>query len=695
MKKRTVEILMTVMQNANGKVFTAQLMQMYQISERTLKNDLKHINVYLASQQAGPVKISAEGKLLLPRDINRNQILESLGQEALKVYTLQPKEREILQFIMLLNAEKYVTVGEIADRLAISYVTTMNDISRLKEKFLTQGIIIKSSPGKGLWLEYTERSVRHVLISLLARCFEQLEGSYSVFQNIVLNQLDFVYTLDWIADRILLYRKKQGINLTEDGLKVLTLYLFVAINRCSKGFYVERKELSQNTDYDDKKLIAIYRGVAAEAGLEIREAELTVLHNDATILDVPKNDNPYEYQKAKTRVIDFINSISGQLGIDLYTDDVLLELLIQYFMNDRKLNTRLDEQLITQMRNDYPQVYQAVSESLDLVTEDVLYNDLEEITYIAMYLVAALERRASTVRRLKVLIACPGGVAVGQLLASRVRRIFNFNIVGISSANSLYYDDRVKNVDFVISAINIAKITKTVVVVDPLLSKEDINHIYEVSYTILNEKRRHNFNENNLETELTRLKKTVDAQIDPEKKSELEMAIKQLNSRFGQQKKKDHEDIKTLFQPEFVQRIETCTDWEEALRIAAIPLIEHGKISPEYVDATIDNCKMNGPYFVLREGFAIAHALPDKGMKEPCLGLLYVKEGVDFGHDFFGPVHMLFYTCFSEAGQWNHQILRVLIGMAESVELYQQISGADPQELYELIVNTLLKNIRE
>jgi len=51
-----------------------------------------------------------------------------------------------------------------------------------------------------------------------------------------------------------------------------------------------------------------------------------------------------------------------------------------------------------------------------------------------MYLAAAIERIGLSEKKLNILIACPGGVAVGQLLASRVRRVFNFHIVGICSA---------------------------------------------------------------------------------------------------------------------------------------------------------------------------------------------------------------------------------------------------------------------
>ena len=93
--------------------------------------------------------------------------------------------------------------------------------------------------------------------------------------------------------------------------------------------------------------------------------------------------------------------------------------------------------------------------------------------------------------------------------------------------------------------------------------------------------------------------------------------------------------------------------------------------------------------FILREGFCIAHALPEKGLIEPCLGLLYIEEGVDFGHEFFGPVHMLFYTCFRESSQWNLKILRTLISIAENSDLCGKISAKDGHGIYEIILEVL------
>lgn len=695
MKHRAVEILMDIMRSADGKVFTGHLMDMYEIGERTLKNDLKHINAYLISLNQAPLRITSEGKILLSPNTDRTFILESLGQQALTVYTMLPQEREIMQFVMLLNASGYVTIGEIAKKMDISQVTAINDISRLKEQFLTQGVYIKSSPGKGIRLVYVERSARHVLISLLSRMIDQFDGNYSVFQNIILHQLNFRYPLEWFWSKVKFYDIQLRMNLPEDDIKIAALYFFVAMNRRLGGFPISEEEQEDTEGLDKRGLKKLYQLIAQELGLEPEDGELAVLGNDARLFQfcIPREENPYIHQKIKTRVIDFIGNISQQLNVALYSDEILLELLIQYFINERKMNEKLEPALINQMKADYPHIYQAVLECLDFLADDIRYDDYGEITYIVMYLVAAMDRMEPAEKKLNVLVACPGGVAVGQLLASRVKRIFNFHIAGICSANSLYYDERIKGVDFVISAINIAKSDKPVIVVDPLLSREDIINIYELSYLILSERKTQGVVEDRLDREMARLQKIVlENQYSPDR-IEIEAAVRLLNEKFSMQKEGGTIRLRQLFLPEFVQKTAICHDWEDALRMAARPLIRYQRISRGYVDATVENCKLNGPYFILREGFGIAHALPEKGLIEPCLGLLYIEEGVDFGHDFFGPVHMLFYTCFRESSQWNLKILRALISIAENNSLCGKMSEKDVQGIYEAISKVLIDSL--
>ncbi|KRL85906.1 hypothetical protein FC50_GL001306 [Lacticaseibacillus pantheris DSM 15945 = JCM 12539 = NBRC 106106] len=75
--------------------------------------------------------------------------------------------------------------------------------------------------------------------------------------------------------------------------------------------------------------------------------------------------------------------------------------------------------------------------------------------------------------------------------------------------------------------------------------------------------------------------------------------------------------------------VETVKNWEEAVRLASLPLLKSGNISDEYVDNMIDSVNKNGPYMVLSDYFALMHARPGQGVKKLGMSLLVLKHETD------------------------------------------------------------------
>ena len=72
--------------------------------------------------------------------------------------------------------------------------------------------------------------------------------------------------------------------------------------------------------------------------------------------------------------------------------------------------------------------------------------------------------------------------------------------------------------------------------------------------------------------------------------------------------------------------------WEDAIRKAGQLLIDSKRIEEDYINSMIDSVKELGPYIVLSQGFALAHAAPSETtVHEPSLSLITLKEPVRFG----------------------------------------------------------------
>ena len=82
-------------------------------------------------------------------------------------------------------------------------------------------------------------------------------------------------------------------------------------------------------------------------------------------------------------------------------------------------------------------------------------------------------------------------------------------------------------------------------------------------------------------------------------------------------------------------------DWKDAIVASSRYLLETGKIEPRYVDAMIDTVERMGPYLVLTDHVALAHARPECGACELAVHFTTLDEGVDFGSPQFDPIRLV------------------------------------------------------
>mgnify|MGYP006177340201 CR=1 FL=1 len=75
----------------------------------------------------------------------------------------------------------------------------------------------------------------------------------------------------------------------------------------------------------------------------------------------------------------------------------------------------------------------------------------------------------------------------------------------------------------------------------------------------------------------------------------------------------------------------SANHYSEAIAAAGDLLVSAGHVAPEYVQAMTRVVDELGPYIVLVEGFALAHAEPGGLVYENSISLAVLNESVDFG----------------------------------------------------------------
>lgn len=78
------------------------------------------------------------------------------------------------------------------------------------------------------------------------------------------------------------------------------------------------------------------------------------------------------------------------------------------------------------------------------------------------------------------------------------------------------------------------------------------------------------------------------------------------------------------------QCAKSCPNYQEAIKLAAKPLLEHGYITNDYIIAMINSVVEFGAYIVLMPNFAMPHAMPGDYVIKDGFALLKLELPVEF-----------------------------------------------------------------
>lgn len=130
-----------------------------------------------------------------------------------------------------------------------------------------------------------------------------------------------------------------------------------------------------------------------------------------------------------------------------------------------------------------------------------------------------------------------------------------------------------------------------------------------------------------------------------------------------------------------------AADWEEAIRKCADPLLQRGKIEAGYIDAMIEAVHRIGPYIVLGNHVALAHARPECGVKELAVCFSTLNPPVAFGSPGFDPVRLVITLAATDANS-HLDLMSELAGVLMEEENVERLADSrSPREFLELLMD--------
>nr|WP_319489062.1 PTS sugar transporter subunit IIA [uncultured Caproiciproducens sp.] len=586
MKNREKNILNFILENS--RVTLAELLSHFSISKRTLYYDVEKINSQIKG--CGQIKNIAQEFSYIGNCEALKKMISGAG--SVDMFTSGSRQDYILEKIL---TGQTFTLESLAEELSISKNTCISDMDAVKTTLRSKGLRLQAKPSYAIL--GNEIDIRELYLILLQENASLIER---------------------ISPAIVAFDHSSNLQLTDYSLGSLSAFLeFLKMRMAKEHFVKSSPYLTEAQEFP------FYSSVALLIG---QENEPEKMYLSAYIASLPSLNHNVDDSLIERYVNRIIEKFEVKTAITLESKDefkrnIKRHLLSSYYrikfhfpisnlgLTETKVQQgalyRIIKSILTEIDGDFPEFHGMRDEEIGFIT-----------AYFGGYLAGS---RDSGVRKNKVLLVCPNGLMISKNLGIQLYRyIPAVEVVDTIAISRLA--DYTGYYDYIISTVELPAY-ENVIVVNPFLTKLDIQRImnklldfsgftYSFDVELLMQVIRKNadiVNENQLYHDL-------EALIYPKKE---------------QNKEVKNPMLKDLIYDERVNVVQHVDKWQDAIAIAAKPLIEDHSIESAYVDAMIASVNQFGPYIVLDDYFALPHAMAKVGVNRVAMSLLVVKDEVD------------------------------------------------------------------
>lgn len=670
MDKRSNQILNQLL--AGGRLQLAEISEKYQISERIVRKKIRELNDEL--NESGLPSVSINGEGILRFEVREEGLLEQIQKFIMNndfyTYHLSKNERKTILAMLLLNQEKYVTAAWISEYISTSRNTVISDLNDLKDWFLKHNMKLVSQVQKGYIVEASEGDIRSGMLKLLELNLDEEKygamDAFHVFGHLLLKEIQYQGRYETIQKVLREEELRHDCFLSDFSFSVAVYELLILAERVKKGKTLEQE---RQPDWENASLSSKYplsRAVldrlAEEFSLDIPAAEaenfVFCLRRKSYL---KSGTNNVDQLVIPVLIGEVIYRIISRFRINFYLDFALYDLLVDHMKSSvyrMSSGEVLENPFRGEIEKGYPEVFCTVEECLKPL-EDYLGVKVprDEVSFLVMYFASMLERdKLERMRERKVpaVLVCAMGRGTVQLMLAKLKQLEDvLEITDVRSSHELKDMGNI-NDQLVISTVAFPDgEIQNILMVSPLLEQEDIYRIRRKATKL-----RENWSGGQTAETGKFLKK---------------------------QKKAERNSLGAMLSADRIALKQEAQSWEEGVRAAGRLLYESGAVTYEYIEAMVENIKVNGSYVVIYSGIAAPHAEQEKGAVREAASLVSLKKPVVFGNSENDPVSYIIGLSILNANSINCAIYN-LVRLFSQEEAKSRIEAQQsPEELLETI----------
>lgn len=699
LNERSAQVLKTVL-SQNHPIKISDLAKLFDVSSRTIRYDLDNIDEFLTLNKFTELTRTPKVGVCFSDKDHIHSVLLLLNEVDPYHYALSPEERMNVLLIELLQEEDYITINDMADRLLVSRSTVIKDLKLVEQWLDCHHLTLESLPKRGIKACGDEKHLRQAVATLLKNnptlsleleyLGEQKESDNKEsmnFMNVMLKDVDLPFIEKGVRDA----EQELGITFSDSAFYGLVIHIAIAILRINLGKDIlmpQHEFEALRTTKEFSIATSLTSKIEEKVGVRIPEFETGYItaHLLGGAVTKPNHLLKENWVDLQLVVNDFVREISRQLDKDLTSDQQLYDSLMGHLrpvFYRLRHDMQLANPLISQIKSDYFDLFQTVKSHVSPIEELIgkSLND-DEIGYLTVHIGAALERITPiTVKKsVNVLVVCGTGLGTAKLLATRLEKHFDVNILNTIAYHEIDNALSNKQADVIVSTIDLFTKDIPYIKVSPFLTDVDIERLQSVL-----ENRSHPAPV--IAPDLNKLLEII-------KEHAIILDYEALMTKLTNYLNHNRTNIKKgVVEPMLSDLLHERTillqadahDWQQAVKIGGKLLEDNGSIEHSYINAMIETVNEIGPYIVIAPGIALPHARPEAGVKEIGLSLVTLKNPVRFGHPQNDPVRIVLCLCALDHSS-HLKALSELVGHLNDQDFISLLmTSTDKQEVLDYI----------
>lgn len=623
LEKSQKEFLMLLLENENPQSIQS-IQDQLDISRRTVYYIVNKINDIFYELRMEPINNKRGHGYYLTAD--QKKVVDSILHSDRTLQSLSPDERVHYLICWMMYPKTNIHIENIMELFDISRNSVFNDLKDLKSEIEKYDESLYFDIKNGYMINGQVFSKRALLLYYLKILLKKIH--YKSIEFLDVSEVETFYS------RLQQISLKMHNEYDDYNLLAIACLLNI-VHYVDEKFDFSILELRDLEKTEELHMIDKYF-----QDLNVHERLYLTIHllgsKAGSVIRLDDSQRDIQLFELALHLVDLFER---QTSCDISEKNELVNSLYMHFklsMYYYQLSIQISNTLLEDVKENYGNLYQMIKnlcESMDDEFPFILTDS--EISYITMHFGGHLKQvQGKFYALIRVLIVCPSGISTSTLLKREVEDLYaNVTVIAATAAENIaQYKE---NIDFIVSTIDLDTDIPWIKV-NAILTKDDKSKI--ASMMSLN-MQTYKLNKDNFSGLFSIIQKYVDPIQMKNLKRDVYDYFREGNLIVDVVEKKQLR-LKDIMYRDHLIRIDKDIMWDEAIRLASVPLLKTNIITENYINEMIGLVRDYGPYIVIKNRIAIAHAKTEAGANALGTALLINKKNIQFEDDL--NIHYLF-----------------------------------------------------